>query len=290
MHQFLTCLALFWIIHLFGVDYLVNCPVVNMYVTPSEEGEVISQALYAEKVDLLESLGDDWKLIRTPDGDSGWVHSSDLIDNKEYLKSPLLLPVSSLFAHLYHIPDTTPQHPFMTVTFSTPVRLAQEPDDHSRWLQVQLIDGETGWIQRGDLDLNPRPKSLEEMLTLAQRFLGLPYTWGGTSSYGFDCTGYVQTLFKQMGFLLPRHVCPQAPFDQLMPQSPLLLPVDLSEIVRGDLLFFGVPSLHHVGIYLGDDEFIHAGVLDNKPCVNIGNLKTTSYVLSIARRLKILTP
>src|SRR5581483_8850974 len=100
------------------------------------------------------------------------------------------------------------------------------------------------------------------------------------------CTGYVQTLFKQMGFLLPRHVCPQAPFDKLMPQSPLLISVDLSEIARGDLLFFGVPSLNHVGIYLGNDEFIHSGVRDNKPYVNICNLKKTSYVLSTARRLK----
>lgn len=269
-----------------AADFLVNQPVVNMHVAPSDEAEVISQCIYAEPIDLLESLGDNWRRIRTPDGDSGWLHSFDLIDNKEYLRSSLLRPVSSLFAHIYRVPDTSPHPPLMTLTFSTPVKLMQEPDEMNRWIQVQLMNGQIGWIQRGDLELNPRPKSLEEVLTLAQQFLDLPYTWGGTSSYGFDCTGYVQTLFKQMGVLLPRHVCPQAPFEELLQQSPMLISVDLSEITRGDLLFFGVPTLHHVGIYLGNNAFIHSGVLDNKPCVNIGNLKTTGYVLSRACRIK----
>jgi len=266
---------------------LVNRPVVNMYAAPSEEAEVLSQAIYASSVEVV-ATSDDWTRIKTPDGDSGWTLSSDLIDNQKYWMSPLLRPISSLFAHVYLVRDTEPRKPLMTLPFSTMVQLVERPDADSRWLLIRLIDGQKAWIQRGDLNLDPKPIQLDMMLALSKKFLGLPYTWGGSSSYGFDCTGYVQMLYKQMGVLLPRHVCPQAPFEQLMPQSPLLDSIELSELLPGDLVFFAHRYPHHVGIYLGHDEFIHAGVRDHRPFVNINNLKKTDYQLAFARRLKPL--
>jgi hypothetical protein len=62
---------------------------------------------------------------------------------------------------------------------------------------------------------------LEETLAFSKNFIGLPYTWGGTSSYGVDCSGFVQMLFKEMGVLLPRNSRDQA-------KSPLLSPVIFS--------------------------------------------------------------
>lgn len=278
MHSFTIFFLLCCFFHLHSAEYLVNRSVINLYSKPTEETDVVSQAIYAAPVNILQTSSD-WLFIETQDLYKGWIHTSDIYQNHHYLISPLLYPVKSLFAHIYRDADTATYKPLTTLTFSSLVQLTQEPDASSRWLQVRLIDGTEGWIQRGDLDLEPRLKSLKEMLALSRQFLGLPYTWGGTSSYGYDCSEFVQMLYKQMGILLPRDSYLQA-------DSPLLTPVSLAELLPGDLLFFGESKITHVGIYLANDEFINAGVRDSMPRVTINTLQKTSYRLQKACRLK----
>ena len=85
----------------------------------------------------------------------------------------------------------------------------------------------------------------------AMRFLGVPYVFGGTSSSGFDCSGYVQHVFAMLGYHIPRTA--DAQFDAGKR-------VTGATIAPGDLVFFQTyaagPS--HVGIYLGNDRFVHA--------------------------------
>jgi cell wall-associated NlpC family hydrolase len=84
----------------------------------------------------------------------------------------------------------------------------------------------------------------------AMRFLGVPYAFGGTSSYGFDCSGYVQHVFAMLGVQIPRTADGQYYAGKRVRGS----------MVPGDLVFFETytsgPS--HVGIYLGGDRFVHA--------------------------------
>jgi len=83
----------------------------------------------------------------------------------------------------------------------------------------------------------------------ALRFLGTPYVFGGTSGYGFDCSGYVQHVFAMAGILLPRTADAQYSAGS-----------GVRRPVVGDLVFFQTyeagPS--HVGIYLGGGRFVHA--------------------------------
>ena len=94
----------------------------------------------------------------------------------------------------------------------------------------------------------------EALLRYAKYFKGGKYVWGGTTPEGFDCSGYVQYLFKKNGVNLPRTA---------WAQSKKGIPVDLDHLQKGDLLFFltdkkrGIP-VTHVGIYLGNGKFIHA--------------------------------
>jgi cell wall-associated NlpC family hydrolase len=92
---------------------------------------------------------------------------------------------------------------------------------------------------------------LASLLNQAKSLLGTPYTWGGTGPGGFDCSGFVYYLFALYGQHLPRMADGQ--FD-------VGSPVQRSEIRAGDLLFFATyePGPSHVGIYLGDGNFIHA--------------------------------
>lgn len=85
----------------------------------------------------------------------------------------------------------------------------------------------------------------------AMRFLGVPYVFGGTSASGFDCSGYVQHVFAMLGYHIPRTADAQYSAGKK---------VTGKTIAPGDLVFFQTyasgPS--HVGIYLGNDRFVHA--------------------------------
>ena len=94
----------------------------------------------------------------------------------------------------------------------------------------------------------------KQLLEDAKYFKGGKYVWGGTTPQGFDCSGYVQYLYKKHKVYLPRTA---------LAQSKKGYNVDRQDLKKGDLLFFltdkkrGIP-VTHVGIYLGNGKFIHA--------------------------------
>ncbi len=93
----------------------------------------------------------------------------------------------------------------------------------------------------------------DEIVKAAKRFIGLPYRWGGSSSdYGFDCSGLSMTAYHLNGLNLPR---------SSKGQYRAGVSVKRSQLLRGDLVFFAISKgrrVSHVGIYAGDDTFIHA--------------------------------
>lgn len=255
---------------------LINQPVVNIYLQPEEDTEVDSQAIYGNRVEVIYHAYD-WVKIRTVDGVEGWILSSQLASDLSYESSANLRPIKSLFAHIYRVTDTTPYPPLLTIPYGSKIKLDEVVDTGERWVQIELISGEKAWIQRGDIDFAPQFKTLEEILDFSKKFLGLPYTWGGTSSYGFDCSGFVQMLFREMGLQLPRNSRSQA-------QCDLLTPVAQENLQPGDLVFFGKTRITHVGLYLGNDAFIHSGITE-LPIVMISNMQSGKYHFQAAGRI-----
>jgi cell wall-associated NlpC family hydrolase len=97
-----------------------------------------------------------------------------------------------------------------------------------------------------------RTASIAHMLTqVAMRFIGVPYVFGGTSTRGFDCSGYVQAVYAQAGIRLPRTADAQYYAAR---------PLGGDEPKTGDLVFFQtyLPGPSHVGIYLGNGKFAQA--------------------------------
>jgi cell wall-associated NlpC family hydrolase len=87
-----------------------------------------------------------------------------------------------------------------------------------------------------------------KVISLAEKYLGVPYVWGGSSPSGFDCSGLVQYVYSKVGISLPHSSRMQ--FD-------MGTAVSRSQLQPGDLVFFFTP-IQHVGIYIGNGRMINA--------------------------------
>jgi cell wall-associated NlpC family hydrolase len=282
----------------------VVVPVANMYSHPSDQSDVVSQAIYGSNVTLLTAHGE-WCRIQTADHYKGWVPSRHLRlvqSGDGYATTGVVVQVESLFANLYHEPDVTRHKPVLTIPFET--RLEVIPDEKegekvekktkaatpkkeikptpAGWLQVRLPGKTDAWIQSADVVPDPKPLSIPESIELAKRFLGLPYLWGGTSSFGFDCSGFTQMLLRVRGITMPRDADKQAAWTGVVP-------VERKDLQPGDLLFFGSSSrnITHTAMYIGDGQFIQA-TTNGHPVIQISRLDDEPWtrLLVASRRSK----
>ena len=85
------------------------------------------------------------------------------------------------------------------------------------------------------------------VVSYAQQFLGCKYVYGGTSTNGFDCSGFTQYVYKHFGINLNRTAAAQYSNGK-----------SVTQLQAGDLVMFGKSGINHVGIYIGGNTFIHA--------------------------------
>lgn len=107
------------------------------------------------------------------------------------------------------------------------------------------------------------------IISTAKKYIGVPYLWGGTTPSGFDCSGFVQFVFKAHGISLNRTCETQYKHGTY---------VSKSNLQPGDLVFFQntyKAGISHVGIYIGNGQFIHAS---SSKGVVISNLSSSYYV------------
>lgn len=112
----------------------------------------------------------------------------------------------------------------------------------------------------------PSAETQKNIVNISLSLQGTPYLWAGTTPNGFDCSGYLYYVFNKAGITLPR-------LDTL---GMYLYATDVTQPVPGDIVFFENTyrvGISHAGIYLGDDQFIHAGSKQ----VEISSLKYTYW-------------
>jgi cell wall-associated NlpC family hydrolase len=122
------------------------------------------------------------------------------------------------------------------------------------------------------------PDEQQLLVKAAMGFLGAPYRLGGFSTKGLDCSGLVKKIYQAFNIDLPRTA---------YAQSHIGLRVARGKLIEGDLLFFNTRrTLGHVGIYIGNDQFVHAS--SRKRGVRIDNLNTPYFNKRFVRAVRLM--
>lgn len=123
-----------------------------------------------------------------------------------------------------------------------------QTDDSALWKSLEAYSVDDAYVE----------KSVgEQIVATAMKYLGVPYVWGGTTPYGFDCSGLVQYVYAENGISIPRVT---------YTQQAAATPVSFDDLQPGDLVFWGY-SAYHVGIYIGNGQYIHAPAPGQSVCI-----------------------
>ncbi|MGE5544501.1 MAG: C40 family peptidase [Bacillota bacterium] len=146
--------------------------------------------------------------------------------------------------------DTPPETPAVTPT-EIKVATPDEPPNETPAARPTAV-GNQVTPPDSDSDVSRGSSTARSIISCALRLLGSPYRYGGTNARGFDCSGFVSHVFSLVDIKLPRSSREQAKVGYH---------VDKDKLIPADLVFFktgGSSKINHVGIYLGDNRFIHS--------------------------------
>jgi hypothetical protein len=242
--------------------------VASARLEPAHKAEMGTQVLMGEVVRVWKrstNAAFAWYLAQSADGYLSWLQKGTFVrctrgQADAWNNGPLLI-VTALEDSILEQPQPGAQ-PVSDVVLCNLVRKTGEQGD---WYKVELPDERAGFLPKEAAQdyaawKQARQPTAANIERTARRFIGRPYFWGGRSTKGFDCSGFTKTVFFLNGIDLQRDSSKQAGQGIAVP-----LDADLSQLKKGDLLFFGRRArrgrperVTHVGIYLGDKLFIHS--------------------------------
>lgn len=240
---------------------------------------VDTQALFGDEVTILKTSGN-WVKLAVKDqyvpnqkeGYPGWVPKSHIIETAKDYSDCSIAVVNAKSTMLYS--DTAKKNKYISLSYSTILPVIKEEGD---WLHVQTPQNGVKYMQKKEAKLYknyqsiPKPNQ-KDIVNSAKMFLDLPYLWGGTSSFGYDCSGIIYSVYKNHGIIIPRDSFVQATKGKA---------VSKANLQPGDLVFFagnrGKGKVYHVGLYIGEGKMLHAPSSSSKvkiESMNVGTFKT----------------
>lgn len=243
---------------------IVNVSVTNTRERPAYSSGQESQALLGMPVRVTDRMNE-WLQVETPDAYVAWTLGSTVKRvSREELTAWNTAPqvvVTALYAQVYS-QRSTKSAAVSDVVGGDRLRLVGR---RGKYFHVAFPDGREGFLHRSacqpiDEWRNRLKADAQSILHTARSLTGVPYMWGGTSPKGVDCSGFVRTTLYLHDIIIPRNASQQARTGERLEIAP-----DFSNLVPGDLLFFGSRGdesrperVVHVAFYVGDGRFIHS--------------------------------
>lgn len=242
---------------------VINLSVVDIREEPDFTEGMATQSILGTPIRIYQK--DNWYRIQTPDGYIGWSQLANFhpMTKAEFNKWTLANKIifTDYFGFSYSQPDKNSQ----TVSDLVNGNMLKLEGSEGDFYKASYPDGRVAYILKSQAEPYNEWKSSiqltqENIVKKAFTLMGIPYVWGGTSVKGMDCSGYTKSVLFMLGVILTRDASQQAYTG---------IPVDISKgygnLQIGDLMFFGKKGedgkkdrIRHVGLYIGDNEFIHA--------------------------------
>lgn len=242
---------------------LVTISVANLRSNPKHSAELATQATLGTPLKILKKE-DNWYLVQTPDKYLSWVDAGGITPMTEQQlnnwRTNDKIIYTKTYGHSYLGPEK--ENIVSDLVAGSVLEILKFAD---KFYIVRYPDGRTGYVSNEeameyetwltDLDLNE-----DQLITTAEKLMGVPYLWGGTSTKGVDCSGFTKTIYFLNGLIIPRDAS-----QQVHTGKPIDSIGNFENLQKGDLLFFGrkatdstAEKVVHVGMWIGNNEFIHS--------------------------------
>lgn len=278
MFRILRVSSLIIVIALFATQFVfaqqwavVKTAVTSLRTEPRHAAEMCTQAGMGTPLKLLKKDGGWWQ-VKLPDEYTGYVPANtiEVMDQKEFdqWRCSIKVIVTDIESSLYdkdeNIVSDLISGNVLQILNPTDSKDVPHDNNGNGYLEIWTPDKRKGKIYVDDnmnilcgytrLD-SPTEKEIkfdaDKIIDTAMALMGRVYLWGGTSPKMMDCSGLVKVCYLANGIILRRDASQQAQTGKTVN--------GIANARKGDLLFFGTSSgkVNHVGIYIGDNKFIH---------------------------------
>jgi len=239
---------------------IINNSVANLRKNPLHSSELVSQTILGTGVSILKKEGE-WYLIQTPDKYISWIDHGGIVPMSKEKYNNYFASDLGVFTRPYGFSYETKKKNRVVsdLVLGSVLKIVEVGSKHTKY---KYPDGRIAWIENGLMNsissIRGMNYSIQNLLENAHSLIGVPYLWGGTSSKGFDCSGYTKSVYLMNGYILPRDASQQIKEGILVDDSR-----NWNLLETGDLMFFGYYKddklrIDHVSIWLGDGYFIQS--------------------------------
>jgi len=267
----------------YGAKGFVQGTSVRLRSAASTSSAVLGYCNTGDEMSILGVSGP-WLKVKTASGTEAWIHSDyiNCLGSDSAQESEKTVTIGTIRGSGVRLRAGASTDSAVLGYYNTGARFTVL-DNSGTWKKVQTSAGTVGYVHGDYLVITTETVSSgdtsnatlgEQMVATAKNYLGVPYVWAGMSPSGFDCSGFVNYVYKLHGYSLYRVA------QDIYNNNGWF--VNKSDLQPGDLVCFGYSSsnITHIGMYIGNGQFIHASSGSGKVVITdlSSNYYTRMYV------------